>query len=102
MAPPALVDEDPRMVSRLLPRLNPTELTKSSPTSELAPPGSSRSSTTPAVRVIKDKECEKQLRESDRELQRLKRQIRTLRLQIEALEAIHRKIQEKKKEVSSP
>jgi hypothetical protein len=102
MVPPELVDEDPRMVSQLLPRLYPTELTKISPKSEVAPPGSSRSSISQGVRVIKDKECEKQLRESDRELQRLKRQIRTLRLQIEALEAIHRKIQEKKKEVSSP
>ena len=102
MAPPELVGEDPRMVAQLLPRLYPTELTKISPASEVPPPGSSRSSATPAVRVVKDKECEKQLRESERELQRLKRQIRTLRLQIEALEAIHRKIQEKKKEVSSP
>ena len=102
MAPSELVEEDPRMVAQLLPRLYPTELTKISPAAEVAPPGSSRGSNTPAVRIIKDKECEKQLRESDRELQRLKRQIRTLRLQIEALEAIHRKIQEKKKEVSSP
>ena len=102
MASPELVCEDPGMVSQLLPRLYPTELTKISPTSEVAPPSASRSGTTPTVRLIKDKECEKQLRESDRELQRLKRQIRTLRLQIEALEAIHRKIQEKKKEVSSP
>jgi len=102
LAPPELVDEDPRMIALLLPRLYPTELTNISPVPRVVLPSSSRSSDTPVVKVVKNKECEKQLRESDREVQRLKRQIRTLRLQTEALEAIHRKIQEKKKEVSSP
>jgi hypothetical protein len=102
LAPSELVDEDPRMLALLLPRLYPTELTNMSLVPQVVLPSSLRSSDAPVVKVVKNKECEKQLRESDREVQRLKRQIRTLRLQIEALEAIHRKIQEKKKEVSSP
>jgi hypothetical protein len=99
---PELGEEDPRMIALILPRLYPTELTRISATSQLAPQNPSKIGNTQAVKVVKDRECEKQLRESDREVQRLKRQIRTLRLQIEALETIHRRIQEKKKEVSPP
>ncbi len=102
LAPPEMIDEDPRMITLLLPRLYPTELNLISSAPQDVSSSGSKNSSTPLVKVVKDKECERQLRENDREVQRLKRQIKTLRLQIEALEAIHRKIQEKKKEVSSP
>ena len=102
MTPEQLRDEDPRMMALLLQRLYRADLTKTSPTDQLAPHPPSKTGDAQAVRVVRDRECEKQLRESDQEVQRLRRQIRTLRLQIETLESIHRKIQEKKKEVSTP
>jgi hypothetical protein len=102
LSPAQLREEDPRMMALLLPRLYSADLTKTPPASHSVSQPLSKTGNTQAVRVVKDRECERQLRESDQEVQRLKRQIRTLRLQIETLEAIHRKIQEKKKEVSTP
>ncbi len=54
------------------------------------------------VRTVKDKECAKTLRARDKEIQALRRQVWVLRHQIEALEAIHREIQQKKELVSPP
>jgi len=102
LTPEQLREEDPRMMALLLPRLHSAALSKTSPNGQLVPHPLSKSGDAQAVRVVKDRECEKQLRESDQEVQRLRRQIRTLRLQIETLESIHHKIQEKKKEVSTP
>jgi hypothetical protein len=101
-APAEITGEDPRLMTALLPRLMPSAQANLTP-QQLAPPGKSdKTNAAPTVKVIKDKECEKLYQESDREVQRLKRQIKTLRHQIEALESIHRTIQEKKKEVSTP
>ncbi|HAA02011.1 MAG TPA: hypothetical protein DCZ69_11165 [Syntrophobacteraceae bacterium] len=102
LAPAKLSEEDPRMMGLLLPRLYSAELTKATPATPSSFQPASKSGGNQTVKVVRDRECERQLRESDQEVQRLKRQIRTLRLQIDALEAIHRKIQEKKKEVSTP
>jgi hypothetical protein len=102
LTPAQLGEEDPRMMALLLPRLYSADLTKTSPASQSVSQPLSKTGNAQTVRVVRDRECEKQLRESDQEVQRLRRQIRTLRLQIETLESIHRKIQEKKKEVSTP
>jgi hypothetical protein len=98
----AITDEDPRLMAPLLPRLMPSAQASLTPR-QVAPPGKSdKAGAAPTIKVVKDKECEKLYRDSDREVQRLKRQLKTLRHQIEALESIHRTIQEKKKEVSAP
>lgn len=74
--------EDPRMMWPLLYRMKPpTEPHEAGPTKR-------RQSRKEAM-------CEKRLRDKERELQRLKQQM-------EALEAIHKHIQEKKKGVTSP
>jgi hypothetical protein len=101
---PAEMDEDPRLLAPLLLRLaSPFQAGTASVQPAAPAPGSpGKSGSMGPIKVIKDKECEKQLRESDKEIQRMQKQIKTLRHQIEALETIHRKIQEKKKEVSSP
>jgi hypothetical protein len=103
-APVELNDEDPRMLTPVLSRFTPTTWPAAAPLQSALPPSSApnKAGLMAPVKVVKDKECEKQLRETDQEVQRLKKQIKTLRHQLEALETIHRKIQEKKKEVSNP
>jgi hypothetical protein len=94
--------EDPRMLTPLLEHLLSSfngSLPADASSGDVA--GVKGASPTP-VKVVRDRECQKQLQEDEREIQRLRGQIKTLKQQIEALEAIHRKIQEKKKEVSSP
>jgi hypothetical protein len=103
-APVNLNDEDPRMLTPVLSRFAPTTRPAVAPFQSAVQPSGvpNKAASISAIKVVKDKECEKQLRESDKEVQRLKKQIKTLRHQLEALETIHRNIQEKKKEVSNP
>jgi hypothetical protein len=103
-APVEMNDEDPRMLTPVLSRFAPPPMSAVAPLQPAVPPPSmpNKAASISAIKVVKDKECERQLRESDKEVQRLKKQIKTLRHQFEALETIHRRIQEKKKEVSNP
>jgi hypothetical protein len=54
------------------------------------------------IKVVRDRECEVLLRSKDRDIQSLRHQIGVLKHQIEALEKIHREIQQKKEQVSPP
>jgi len=101
-APTESLAEDPRMLSPLLERCRPPAQRVKPDASEMPAGNCTRPTSVQAVKLIKDKDCEKLLQSKERETLRLRRQIEALRHQSEALEAIHRKIQEKKQEVSSP
>ncbi len=72
--------------------------------SEAIPPDRQKNKQKEIIKVVKEKnqECEGLLRRREKENQALKHQIWVLKHQIEALETIHREIQEKKEQVSPP
>ncbi len=110
LSPTGIYDEDPRMLLPLLQRLAPAvpggdDETPQGDAAHRLKPGEWRK--TPPKGVVKvvrekDKECEAALRDREKEIKGLKRQIWVLRQQIDALETIHREIQEKKEQVSHP
>jgi hypothetical protein len=112
VSPKGMYDEDPRMLIPLLQRTIPLELSPQ-PTqtgqSANGPKGLKggefrKNASKDVVKIIKarDKESESILRDREKEIKSLKHQVWMLRQQMEALETIHREIQEKKEQVSNP
>jgi hypothetical protein len=90
--PPDFAAEDPRMLGPFLHRMIPAEHESKN--------GETIEETNPYQKLLEAKEAE--IENLRLELKQKEKKIRRLTHQVEGLEAIHRKIQEKKKEISSP
>jgi hypothetical protein len=113
VSPKGMYDEDPRMLLPLLQRTvppasspQPTQTGQSANGTTKGPKGGEfrKNPSKDVVKTVKakDKEYESILRDREKEIKGLKHQVWMLRQQMEALETIHREIQEKKEQVSHP
>lgn len=115
VSPKGMYDEDPRMLIPLLQQTTPPASSSQSQPTQTGQPANGtakglkggefrKNAPKDVVKIIKarDKESESILRDREKEIKSLKHQVWMLRQQMEALETIHREIQEKKEQVSNP
>ena len=105
LMPPKMGPEDPRMLTPFLQRMILSQASEEEEKKEKEKEKEKEKD----VKSQEESACRSIIRSRDKKIQELtsklettEKEVQTLKHQIDSLEAIHQKIQEKKKEVSSP